>query len=360
MDAWLNQNTVIEYNLGESGVTDLTLKEIFDMTGCLDEFVSLDFAHNDTLGSSLLRDAVAKLYGSASLHNVLITTGVTEAILLYFNAIYRPNANIVVVTPTFHNLYDYPELKGFEIRKVGLQYANGFKIPLHEIADNLDANTRAIVLTSPNNPTGSILTEDEFNSITAMAVHLDCNILIDEHYRLLPHIGEMLPSFYNPNNNVIVMGSLGKCLGCVGLRVGWLVGNNDILEDCLSFKSFTTHALFKGNDFLALQILKSREALVSKFQKWVRQNINYFEQFLMENMHIIEWQKPQAGTVAFPYLKNTNNTREIAERLLKVGVLVLPGDCFDMPKHFRMRIAVEPGYFKEAIDRMRSVFRDIV
>ena len=254
MDAWLGKYTSVRYNLGESGVPEMTLKEILDTTGCFDEFVSLDLAHNDTSGSSLLREAIAKLYDSATSHNVLITTGVTEAILLYFNAIYRNNANIIVLMPTFHNLYDYPALKGFEVRKVFLNSDNGFEIPLQEIFDNLDANTRAIVLTSPNNPVGSILTQNEFNCIAEMTTHMDCDILIDEHYRLLPHTGDILSSFYRSNSKITAMGSLGKCLGCVGLRVGWLVSNHDILGDCLSFKSFTTHSLFKGSDFIAIAL----------------------------------------------------------------------------------------------------------
>ena len=204
---------------------------------------------------------------------------------------------------------------------------------------------------------GVVHTQKELEAILEISKPFSCDVVIDEHYRLMPYNKlNNFTSLDSSSDRIIRFGSPGKCLGCVGLRVGWLIARKDILEQCLSYKSYTTHAIFKGNDYFAQQILKHRTSLGEKFKNWIQQNISHFAAFQSKNHEYIEWIEPQAGTVGFPRLILTTNSFEFADKLLKeTGVLVLPGECFNMPGFFRLRLGVEPDYFQEAIKRMQTM-----
>jgi aspartate/methionine/tyrosine aminotransferase len=86
-------------------------------------------------------------------------------------------------------------------------------------------------------------------------------------------------------------------------------------------------------------------------------NLALFERFVREHSHAIGWQKPAGGTVAFPWLMNSRDSRPFAIELAKRGVLVAPGDCFDAPPHFRVGFGAVSSGFETALSRMSELFR---
>ncbi len=161
LDDWLDNRADAPFNLGESGVSNCRLSDVIPQDKLRHELAEVDFDHNNTRGSQTLREEIAKLYDGAAVANVLVTAGVSEAILLYFMSRRSPGANVVVVTPAFHSLYDVPAALGFEVNRVGTAFENGFQLPLEEIAANADDNTCAVVLTTPGNPAGTVFTTAE-------------------------------------------------------------------------------------------------------------------------------------------------------------------------------------------------------
>lgn len=354
MDNWLAENAGARFNLGESGVTNLRISDVVGEGDRASEFCSIDFEYNDIMGSAELRVEVAKSYDDASIDRILITAGVSEAILLYFQSSYRPGANIVIPVPTFHTLYDVPSLLGYEVRKVPLRFDRNFSLPLDEIEHATDRNTVAIVINSPNNPTGAVYPDSEIDELIQIARRAGCAIVADEHYRFLPFDETLdhLPSLYGRYPHVVSFGSPSKCLGCAGLRVGWLVADHDVVRKCRELKSMTTFTIFKGSDYLALKIMENRRQLTSQFRESILTNLACFRRFQSEHRSQIAWYEPRAGTIAFPKLLDARmSSVEFAQRLLdSTGVLVLPGESFDMPGFFRIRLGIDPADFSRAVD----------
>ena len=362
LDQWLDARADARYNLGESGIANIELGEIIPADDLASRLSHIDFEHNDTFGSSGLREEIARLYDHADAGNVLVTAGITEALLVYLMDRMLPGANVVVLTPTFHNLYDLPDVLGFEVRRVALSYEAGFGLPLDEIVSVCDGQTRAVLLTTPGNPTGTVFSPDEISGLADRLASLDCDIVLDEQYRLLPYdeATERLTSMANYSDRIIGLGSAGKCYGTVGLRVGWAISTRERCASMNALKALTSHAICKLNDSLCVSLLRDGRHILAANRATVRANSETLEKFVSENATMLSMVSPAAGTVAFPFLKNRISSIDFGERLYRDhDVLILPGEAFEMPGFFRVRLGLPADEFKIALSRMQLMLDSV-
>jgi len=359
LETWLLKYQNAPYNLAESGVTNQSVGELMSLTDCsLEELRQLSLENNDTYGSLELRRAIASFYEDVDPDSILVTSGTTEAILIYFHVRYQLGANVVIPVPAFHILHEVPSYLGYEIRYVQLRPENNFRPDLNEFSELVDDRTEVIVLNNPHNPTGIVYSEKEIQVVLELAEKHKAEILADEHYRFIPHASDIdvLPSLYGRSPNVVAMGSPGKCFGCIGLRIGWLIGPKEITGACHDFKDYTTHTVCSINDFLARSALLNWKKIIPKYKEWILQNLHRFHDFVDKHSDLIGWLEPEAGIVAFPFFKGKSIKSELfAQRLVEeTGVLVLPGEAFDMPGLFRISLGVNPEIFSRALHAFSS------
>ncbi|MFD2614760.1 guanitoxin biosynthesis PLP-dependent (S)-gamma-hydroxy-L-arginine cyclodehydratase GntC [Paenibacillus gansuensis] len=358
MEPWLIENQFVEYNLGESGVVDITLGEVLSITNTnVSELLECSFKNNDTYGSYSLRSKIASLYNNVEPDEVIVTTGVSEALFIYYHLRFEPGANVIVPFPAFQTLYEVPRYLGYEVRHLELYAEENYRVDLERLSSLIDNKTKVIVLNNPHNPTGMTLSNSEFKAIINLAKQHDIEILVDEHYRFIPYDDEtLLPSLYNKSNRIVAMGSMIKCFACVGLRIGWVVAERSLIKQMRDFKDYTTHSICSVNDFLAYRLLLHNNEIGLKNKSLVLQNVNEFRKFVKMHNSIIDWVEPQAGLVAFPYFKDkTENTQRFAERLVKeTEVSVLPGEVFERPGYFRVGFGLPPAKFSQAVKKMSN------
>ncbi|WBW96391.1 guanitoxin biosynthesis PLP-dependent (S)-gamma-hydroxy-L-arginine cyclodehydratase GntC [Oceanirhabdus sp. W0125-5] len=356
MEPWLIENQFAKYNLGESGIEDKTLGEILEITNTsMDELKQCSFMNNDTYGSEKLRKIIASFYENVQPENILVTTGVSEALFIYFHLRYEEGANVIIPFPAFQTLYEVPRYLGYDVRLLQLEPEENFRINIDKLEELIDENTKMIVLNNPHNPTGMKLTDHEIQEISNLAEKHGIEILADEHYRFIPYSDDaLIPSIYDKAKNVVAAGSMIKCLGCVGLRVGWIIGSRDLIESCRDFKDYTTHTISSMNDFISQKLLLSSEKITKEHKIWIRENISEFNKFLSNHKDFIGCVEPQGGIVAFPFIKDKSiSSQEFAKKLVeKTEVSVLPGEAFEMPGHFRIGFGIKPETFKKAMELM--------
>ncbi len=358
LDEWLDARVDAEINLGESGVANRRLSEIIPSDRLADALGDIDFDHNPTRGSDELRAEAASLYEHAGPGNVLITAGASEAILAYFLARREEGCNVVVLTPAFHSLYDVPAALGFEVRRIALDYEAGFRLPVEQIVARVDAGTRCVVLTTPNNPMGTVFDAEEILSLAGALEGYDCDLMLDEQYRLLPHDDTIsrFASMACRTPRILSVGSAGKCYGAVGLRVGWVVAEEGLVEKMDAVKMLTTHAISKMSDRVCLELMQNGEKLLKANRAAIGRNKRGLQEVMAHHPDKIAWVEPKGGSVAFPYLLDGACSRAFGERLYtKAGVLVLPGEAFECPGFFRIRLGAEPDGFARAMDRMNAL-----
>ncbi|OYE04340.1 guanitoxin biosynthesis PLP-dependent (S)-gamma-hydroxy-L-arginine cyclodehydratase GntC [Nostoc sp. 'Peltigera membranacea cyanobiont' 232] len=355
LEIWLSKYEQASYNLGESGVANQSVGDLIQLLDDPEELYRVSLANNDTYGSLELRKAISTLYDGVDPESILVTAGTTEAILIYFHVRYTAGANVVVFVPAFHILPEVPEFLGYEVRKIPLRPENNFRPDLEELTKTVDERTKVIVLNTPHNPTGIVFSNEEVQAILVLAQKHGADVLADEHYRFIPHTDtpSILPSLYGKSPQVIALGSPGKCFGCIGLRIGWLIGSKEIVCACHDFKDYTTHTVCSLNDLLARTVLLNWQKILPKYQTWVTSNVAQFRQFVERQSDHVGWIEPEAGTVILPFLKDSTLGSEAFFRELveDTGVLVLAGEAFDMPGYFRVGLGVEPKFFKTALER---------
>lgn len=355
MEPWFLQYESAPYNLAESGVDSQSLNSLLTSTNTsINDLLQISLGNNDTHGSLNLRNSISSLYEDIRNDRILVTHGTTEAIFMYYHIRYRPQANIVVPFPTFEVLYQVPKYLGYEIRFLQLTAKNNFRPNLEELSKLVDDNTEVIVLNNPHNPTGIVYSQDEIKTIIELAQKYNCEILADEHYRFMSYDSQdIIPSLITQApNNVVSFGSIGKCFGCIGLRVGWIVASEELIKSCRDFKDYTTHTVCSINDFLVQSTLENWQKILPKYKGWILENLQQLRIFINQHNDLINWVEPQAGIVAFPYFTDKSiNSYDFCEKLVqKTGVMVLPGEAFEIPGHFRIGLGVEPKKFAEALN----------
>lgn len=361
MDTWLVENEhLVRVNLGESNVADLHLGEVFPPTELARELGGITLGNNSTWGSDRLREAVAATYPGTAPDHVLVTAGVSEAIVAVCLAHYVRGANFVIPTPAFHALIDVPEKLGYEIRKVPLQHESNFRLAVDAVVAAIDGRTRIVLLNSPHNPTGAVYAREDILRIADAAADAGAIVVVDEHYRYLPHDASVpwLASAAGARENIVAFGSVGKCFGCTGLRVGWILAHPRWLERHHHHKLLVTHTIPLLSDRIAAQLLEHRDERLPAIKDGILQNLRRLTRAAAGSDGALVLQPPDAGSVAFVRLPGIPDSFAFAQALLEnTGVLVLPGESFELPGFLRIRLGVASAAFDEACGKLEAFLR---
>ena len=121
-----------------------------------------------------------------------------------------------------------------------------------------------------------------------------------------------------------------------------------------AIKALTSHAICKLNDSICVSLLRDCQHVVAANQATVRANAQTLERFVSRNSTMLSMVSPEAGTVAFPFLSTGISSIEFGERLYRDhNVLILPGEAFEMPGFFRIRLGLPAEEFKSALDKIQ-------
>jgi aspartate/methionine/tyrosine aminotransferase len=366
MEDWLNESFNIKYNLASSGCEDLYLKEFLNLINeDLESFNELYLGDNDTRGSLKLRLEICKSYNNVDVENVMVTNGTSEALFTFFNEILEKNDEVIIPFPAFQCLYEIPVSIGCSIKFLNLLESKPWRLDLEKLDKLVTPKTKLIIINNPHNPIGFTLNEKELYEIGEIAKKNDCYLLFDEHYRYLPLYegNDLIPSGYDIcsqiNNKTYATGSMIKCFGIVGIRIGWIIGENNILSRCRDYKDYLTHSIPSITDHLAYLALKNKDKIIAMRKRNILKNVMVLNDFMKKHNDYIDYQEPEGGVVCFPKLKNKIVSKKFCETLSKeFQVSLLPGFAFEVDNHFRINFGIESNKFNKAI-RLIENFLDV-
>lgn len=356
MEDWLGQyKDTCRYNLGESGLPDITVGELLERCDeTLDTLADIVLKDNDTRGTERLRAAIAKTYGPrVDTDAITVTTGTSEALFILFNLLLDGKENAVVPFPSFQALYEVPRAVGAEVRFYQLRPGNEFVPDPDEIDGLIDDSTGVVVVNTPHNPSGVSIPDDIAEAIICAAERHGATVLFDEHYRFLPHHKKApLMSFADPGRGVIATGSITKCFGVIGLRMGWIAAPPNLIGPIRDFRDYLTHTLSPVSDYLACRIIEERARFIPRIIDTLHENTAALASFAK---HRQGWTliAPDAGVVAFPGYSHNIGSESFARGLIeRHRVFVLPGSAFETEGHIRINLGQPPSQFRVALDRI--------
>ena len=221
--------TVYHLNIGQPDVP--TPKQIFEGIKNFNDPV-LPYGPSD--GIPELREEIAKYFGrfgvQVSPSEVFITTGGSEAILFAFLLVGDYGDEVLVPEPFYTNYQGFAQQVGINLRPIPTSVEEGFHLPSYETIKKLvNDRTRAILLCSPNNPTGTIYEDEEFESVIKVVKEHGLNLLVDEVYREFAFDGRKPVTtlrFEEIHDRLIVLDSISKRFSACGARVVFIVTKN--------------------------------------------------------------------------------------------------------------------------------------
>src|SRR5436853_487374 len=361
LDMWLDAHEHnIEFNLAASTGPTWTVNDLLRLGGEAERrrFLNHKLVYSRPAGADSLRAAIAEMQG-VSVESVQVVTGASEALLVLLWLAAEPGANVITPLPGFTTFSALPESLGLETRFYRLRRENDFRVDLEEIKSLADDGTKLILVNSPHNPTGATVSDEEMDSLHAFTSARGILLVSDEVYHPIYHGRETKSAARLPHATVIH--DFSKAFPLAGVRTGWMIEPDPKRRqqywNARAYFSVTNNT---AGEMLAEIAVRRRDVLLGKTQDVASRNLEHLDRFMAEHREVLGWVRPRGGVTAFPWLVSGGDSRGFCKLCAAGGVLLVPGDCFDMPSHFRLGFAASGEEFPKALDRLRQIVKSWV
>ncbi len=289
--------------------------------------------------------------------NVLCFPGTQTALFAVMAGVAQTGDEVLVGDPMYATYEGVIRACGADVVPVPLRPECGFRMQAQDIAPRITSRSRAILLTTPHNPTGAILTEADIAEIGQLAIKHDLWIISDEVYEELVYEGARFFSplaMSNLADRVIAVSSISKSHAAPGFRSGWCVGP---VSFCEALLPFSETMLFGNQPFIAdmteLAIRSGSEVAPEMAERFASRATLLAERLRAETKLIVH--RPEAGMFALINVSATGlNGEAYAWDLLQAGVAVMPGSAFGdgLNDWVRVALTISDAKFSTAVSRI--------
>ena len=363
VEIWMNEwETRCTYNLAETCVASITINELLALSGRdeadLYELLSMKLTYGDIEGSDRLRAAISKLYANTAIADITITHGTIAANMLVHKGLVERGDHVVSIIPTYQQHYSIPRSIEANVVTLSLEASDGFLPDLDRLRSMVTLETKLIALTNPNNPTGALIERPMLEAIAEVADSAGAYLLCDEVYRGTGQVGDgMVPSIVDIYHRGISTAGMSKVFSLAGLRVGWVVAPKELTEKIMIHRDYDTISVGMINDHFAAIALENASKVLARSQAITRENLAILDSWIT-NEPRVDWVKPRAGTTAMLKLDIPMSSREFCIDLLeKTGVMLTPGDAFDMEGYVRIGYANEREILEAGLSEMSAYLK---
>lgn len=304
---------------------------------------------------------------------IVVSTGAKQSLANTFLAILNPGDEVIVSTPYW---VSYPELiklaDGKPVFVEGDEKSN-YKFTKENLEKAVTAKTKAIVLNTPNNPTGTIYNKEELEVIADFAKKYDIIIISDEMYEKLIYDNENHISIASLSKDAyertIVINGLSKSYAMTGWRIGYCATSEKIAKLMISIQSHVTSNVCSITQYAALEALNGPQdeitKMINEFEKRRNYMINRIES--IDNLSIV---KPKGAFYIMINIENClgkeingkilNDSMEFCASLLENEKLaVIPGKAFGLNNYIRVSYATSMEAIKEGLNRIESFIKKL-
>ena len=344
----------VDYNLSESGLHPLPLKKILTENE-QQELLGTELIYGYTTGSPQLRDKIAGLYNGASIDNILATSGSAEANFIAVMTMLEPEDELIYMVPNYLQIRGIARSFGITVKELPIHEELGWQWDMNELESMITSKTKMIAVCHPNNPTGSIVSKDNMNSIIEIASKNNCWILSDEVYRGAELNGVESPSFYGIYDKTIVNAGLSKAYRLPGLRIGWTVGPKHYIKKAWAFHDYTSISIAYHSDWVASKVLdtKRRNQILDGTKSHLNQNMNTLVDWVDTCDGKLNLSKPMAGAIAFVRINIDIESQDLTYHIRdNFSVLLTAGKWFGLEGFLRFGYGPPNDYLSKALERI--------
>lgn len=362
VEEWLNvwENDAI-YDIAGSSIASFTLEEIIALGGKTQEEFFSDLMKRKMNygwieGSPEFKEEVSKLYKTVKPEQVLQTNGATGANYLVLYSLIEPGDHVISLYPTYQQLYDIPKSFGAEVDFWHIKEENNWLPDLEELRKLIRPNTKMICINNANNPTGTIMEEDFLKELVEVARSRGAYILADEVYKPLEDIE--VPAIVDLYEKGISTNSMSKTYSIPGVRVGWVAANAELSDIFRKYRDYTMICAGIFDDYLATYTLINKDKVLERNRKLVETNFEIVKKWV-ENEPRVSMIFPKHVSTSFIKLDIPIEIEEFCIKLLKEkGVLLVPGNRFDVPGHARLGYCTHTDTLKNGLRALSEYLRE--
>lgn len=321
-------------------------------------------SYTSNRGLQTLRDALSHYMAQhyrlnySSDQEILITTGVSEALDIAIRAIVDPGDEVLVAEPSYVSYGPCVTLAGGKPVPVRCVEKDHFKLNPDILAEQITSKSKALIINFPNNPTGGVMTGSDMKAIADLIVDHDLLLISDEVYAELTYESQhcAAATVGDLRERTITLNGFSKAYAMTGWRIGYLCAPKELCDAALKIHQYVMLCAPVMGQVGALEALRSAEEDKNSMVNEYRLRRNMFVAGL--NRIGLPCHVPEGAFYAFPSVEKTGLSEvEFAERLLKEQrVAVVPGSVFGSggEGHLRCAYAVSRKDLNEALVRMEA------
>lgn len=330
------------------------------------EAMNNGFTHySATQGLFELRDYIAtdcnKSYDSDyTANDVIVTPGIKSAVYFALAAILEPKDEIVLISPYYVSYPAMVKLAEPLAKIVNVTLSRDLTLDVEQLKAACNKNTKAILINTPNNPTGMVLSKEETDLVAELAIQNDAYIISDEVYEQLVYREQKHISFglYNEiRDRLIICNGYSKSHAMTGWRLGYAIGAHEVI---IRMNKLQQHINTNTCTFIqkgACSIYQNKPVHIAPYVEKLEKRIKYFSEEL-NKLEYITVVKPQAGFFCFADISatGTDSNSFCADLLKKTGIASTPGIAFgpEWDSYVRFSIAVPLATLERAIGLLKQ------
>ena len=321
------------------------------------------YTHN--LGIAPLREALARyvgaLHGATPMENVAVTSAGVNALMLAAQLVVGAGDRVVAVTPLWPNLVEIPKILGAAVETVALGYGEqGWALDLDSLLKALTPDTKLLMINSPNNPTGWVMTRDEQRAVLAHCRRHGIWIVADEVYERLYYgaAGELTaPSFLDlasREERLICVNSFSKAWLMTGWRLGWIVAPRGLMDDLGKLVEYNTSCAPSFVQHAGVVALGEGEASTRALVADLRASRDHLAAALAR-LPGVDVKVPHGAMYLFFKLEGAQKSLDLCKALVReAGLGLAPGSAFgpEGEGFVRWCYACDPARLDAGVERL--------
>ena len=304
----------------------------------------------------LIAEDCNKNYGSEyTMNDVIVTPGIKSAVYFSLAAILEPGDEIILISPYYVSYPAMVKLAEPTAKIVNVTLAKNFTLDAEKLKAAFNKNTKAILINTPNNPTGMVLSKEEVELVVELAKENDAYIISDEVYEKLVYSGHKHTSFglyQEIEDRLIICNGYSKSHAMTGWRLGYAIGAHDVIAKMNKLQQHINTNTCTFVQVGACSIYKNEPVHIKPYVDELEARIDYFDTEL-NKLPYITGVKPKAGFFYFIDISavGVDSNTFCADLLKKTGIASTPGVAFgpEWDDHVRFSIAVPMSTLERAV-----------
>lgn len=327
----------------------------------LEDFQKNPDYHPEPKGNPAARRAVCEFYQQRGLavspENILLTSGTSESYLHLFKLLAKPDEEILFPNPCYPLFDHIAKLAGIRLNHYELEESSEWQIDPAKLESKISRKTKAIVLVSPNNPTGGVLAQETVKAVMEIARKHRLAVISDEVFGEFIFEGKKFPRPADPGVNIFTLNGISKTYALPGLKLSWIAVAGPDAQHCTDELELSVDTLLAGNQIsqaMLPAIMEDGENFLMNYRARLEKSRNAAIAALGQSPNIT-FNKPAGGFYLFAGIHNFSGTDEdfVIRMMERAGIFVHPGYFYDYEKglHVLISFLMEAGELTVVLER---------